>query len=95
MNIGEIYEIQESWFKPYVLGWSNENTRRLMPEFKVGAKIEILEIDDFGSVGATMVRVDGGEAIHIEQSPISAYVWSFFDENEVNNGDLKLVGEAQ
>lgn len=102
MKVGEIYEIQESWFKPAktddegnVVGWTNENTRRLMPEFKVGAKVEVLEIDDYGCTGATMVRVDGGAYIDIEHCPISSYVWNFFDEVEVSKGELILVGEAQ
>lgn len=92
MKINAIYEITAQWFADE----NNQQMSKLMPEWKVGAQFEVLEVDDWAHEGASMVRfIESGKAIHVEQSPVGAYQWVFVTDAEVDKGYIKLVSETR
>ena len=90
MKVGQVYEITEEWFK------HSETTivTELVPEFKLGAQFEILEIDEYAHDGITSVRfLDSGEVIHLEETAVDDLFWSFANDIDEKVGSIKFVRE--
>ena len=83
IKVNDVYRVRSSW----LTNKANAGISKLMPEFKPGALIKVLEVDSTFA-NATMISIDGGPAIDIEHSKISAYFWSFISMADINKGYL-------
>lgn len=90
MKEGQVYEVTEEWFK-YP---ETTTVTELVPEFKLGAQFEILEIDKQAHEGITSVRfLNSNEVIHLEETAVDDLFWSFANEMDKKLGSIKFIRE--